>query len=660
MADTSTVTTPDFTGIVNQQFFLRPLGGPTNPLNYLDRFPDEVYTKSIDSHLVRFMYALLGPAGIGWLKKNYLESRLKLEDFGIETFDLDKFYGDPLRFGRILEEVYDVDPGGLIPRDQWEELRSKDAAYRNRAVDFVNAARAGNTPLGMRLAARSGLGHEVEIVENYNYIYDNLTDDPIGVPDYGFTDSTSEFIVIPRRELPQSEIQVLTITGSPTGGLFSLFFPVGNEATNTTQPISFDATRATIQAFLEALPTIGATNVRVSGGPLPDQPVEILFTNDLGYSDVPQLQAIPALTGGTLPTMLVETKRSGVDQTDEVVSISPRDKHYLQEAIGRLKPVNTLATFGKGNGTVSPQVFNGVSSTSNYQEVVRYVTGQNGVLWPAVSTTSWIEKSVEHHAPRGFGDLQQHYQGFHNVAQIIAYGENAIDDLGDGADFNLFASPAYNNSHLGQFSAHQRTLFPVLAQSLSSDFQFTPDRSLADYAEPLVITSSTTASSNAVQLVNGIYPINYQDLPGVPQIKYKDDQFWASVERPTGTDYIEIDLGSPQAVNYLYFEITGKPYNISLEYDLLDQAPERQWSPVTLTPDLPSVTSIGYQRSISNPWQQTEMWFENALGKTLFTRYLRLSFERRNDLSSPFVDVDGTLLPYSIELRNLRVARNVS
>jgi hypothetical protein len=657
MADTVTVTTPDFTGVVNQQFFLRPLGGPTDPLNYLDRFPEEVYNKSIDSHLVRFMYALLGPAGIGWLRKNYLEARLKLEDFGLETFDLDRFYGDPLRFGRVLEEIYDVDPGGLIPRDKWEEIRAKDAKYRNRAIDFVNGARAGNTSLGMHLVARSGLGHEVEIIENYRYLYDQLTDDPIGVPDYGFTNSLREFTIVPRRELPQNEVQRLTITGSPTGGQIRLFFPVGNEAANTTQPIAFNATAATVKVFLEALPTVGAGNVRATGGPLPDTPIDILFTGDLGYRDVPQLQVIPALTGGSIPLAYIETTRSGVDQVDEIVSISPRDQRYLRDAIGRIKPVNTIATYGKGSGTSSPQTFSTVFASSAYFEVVRYVTGQNGVMWPVRDSTNWIERSVEHHAPRAHGDLQQHYQGFHNIGNIIAYGQNAVDDLGEGTDFSLFAQSKYNNSHIGPFSAHQRTLYPVLAQALPSDFQFNPDRSLADYAEPLTIDSTTTGT--VVPLINGIYPANYQNLPGVPPLKYKDEQFWASVERPAGNDYIEIDLGTTQAVNYVYFEVTGKPYNITIDYDLLDLAPERAWQSVALNPDLPSVTAIGYQSSVSNPWQRAEAWFSNAQGSMVFTRFLRIKFERRHDLGSPFVDSDGTLLPYSIELRNLRVGRNV-
>ena len=91
MADAPSVVTPDYTEVIDQSFFIEPLGGPQNPTNYLDRFPDEVYNKSIDSHLVKFLYSLLGPAGIGWLRKNYLEARLQLEEYGVDLFNLDSF-----------------------------------------------------------------------------------------------------------------------------------------------------------------------------------------------------------------------------------------------------------------------------------------------------------------------------------------------------------------------------------------------------------------------------------------------------------------------------------------------------------------------------------------------------------------------------------------
>jgi hypothetical protein len=649
-------TTPDVTAVIDQSFFLAPLGGPQHPQNYLDRFPESVYNLTLDSHLVKLMYALLGPSGVGWLRKNYLQARLLLEDYGIETFDLDDFFGDPIRFGRILEEVYDQDPRALIPRDQWEEIRTKDAAYRSRALDYVTGARAGNTPLGMHLVARAGLGHECEIIENYRYMYDQLTDDPLGLASFGKTNSTEEMIVLPRRELPQDEAQVITIINSPAGGTFTLFFPVGTESANTTAPLAYNADRSTIASALMALPSIGHGNVIVEGGPLPDIPVKITFTGDLGFRDVPQLQAIPAFAAsGLSPDIYVTTEQSGIDQVDEVVSISPRDQHYLRDALEHIKPVTTIVTYTSASGLKSAQVWNNSLSTSSYTEVVRFVVGQAGVPWPVVDAQHWIEASVEHQAPRALDDLQHHYRGFHNIAEMVAYNESAIADSSYLTSNWPNVRDNYRNSQVGPFSQYQRTLYPPLDTGYPTDFVYAADRSLADYAEPL----SVTANSEGTALINGIYPTDYASLPGTPEIKYRDDQFWGSVERTTGDDYLEIDLGEVQAVNYLYFEATRKPYDIDLSYDLLDAAPARAWQPITFDPNVPSVVHLGYDAGAQNPWAQCELWFNTSLGTPVFTRFLRLRFSRRHDETSPFTD-GATLLPYSIEVRNLRVARNVS
>lgn len=651
----SVVTSPDYTDVVNQQLFLRPLGGPQHPMSYLDRFPDEVYNKGVDSHLVKFIYSLLGPAGVGWLRKNYLDARLKLEDFGIEGFDLDRFYGDPLRFGRILEEIYEADPSGLLPRDQWEEIRAKDAAYRNRAIDYVNGARAGNTPFGIHLVARSGLGHEVEIVENYKYIYDQLSDDPIGLENFGKTNSTEEFIVIPRRELPQSEKQIIRIFGSPTGGTLTIFFPVGNEATNQTISLDHDVDRFAVQTALGAIPSIGLNNVIVEGGPFPDKEMSVTFTGELAYKNVPQLQVSHELTGSDPVLITVETMRGGIDQTDEVVSIGARDRYYLKSALDNIKPVASIVSFGMGNGLKSHQTFNNVFATSTYSEVVRYVTGQAGVAWPERRGVSWIEKNVEHQAPRKFDDLSNHYRGFHNVSSVYAYGDSALDDSSYLDDIATVSD--YGNDHIGPFSSYQRTLFPVLNTTQSPDYQHRSDMALADYAEPLSVTVTTTEDI-PTGLVNGMYPTGYSSLSGVPEIRYKDEQFWASVEREVGSEYLEVDLGEVRAVNYIYFEITRKPCDIEIDYDLLDLNPSRLWEPITVDSDTRTSLRVGYDGAI-NPWNTIEVFFTNSLNSMVYTRNIRLKLARRADLDSPFVD-NQTNIPYSIEVRNLRIGRNVS
>lgn len=654
----NTVTTPDVTTVIDQTFFLAPLGGPQHPQSYLDRFPDTLYNKGIDSHLVKLMYALMGPSGTGWLRKNYLEARLLLEEFGIDLFDLDDFYGDPLSFGRILEEVYDEDPGGLLPRDQWETIRAKDAAYRSRALDYVTGARAGNTPLGMHLVARSGLGHECEVIENYRYIYDQISDEPLGLKNFGVTNQTNEMIVLPRREPAQSEIQVITISGSPTGGTFKLFFPVGSEVSNTTANIAYNVSRITLKMILEALPSIGIGNTTVSGGPLPDTPISIEFAGTLGFKDVPQLQAISSLTGGTSPAITVSTEQGGINQYDEVVNIPPRDQRYLRDALGRIKPVTAIVTYGQAGGTRSAQAPNESFSSSNYSEVIRFVTGKAGVTWPAPDGVFWIESLIEKQAPRTSSDLQYHYRGFHNIVGVDAYTESALTDPDYLTNNWATAKTNYRDSHIGIFSNYQRALYPYLDNNII-DEAYTTDRIPAAYAEPLTV-SSVSEDGRDIQLINGVYPLDYSQLAGTPTITSASDQFWASIERETGDDYLEIDLGMVQPVNYIYLELSRKPYDIEIDYDLLDQAPSRAWQPVTSDPDLPSITSIGYDAGSRNPWQSCEFYCLNSLGKTIYTRFLRIKLSRRNDTDSPFSNPDGTFIPYSIEARNLRVARNVS
>src|SRR5262249_16428865 len=69
--------------------------------------------------------------------------------------------------------------------------------------------------------------------------------------------------------------QIVALSGNPTGGTFTLTF--GGE---TTSPIPYNADMATVQAALEALSSIGANNVSVTGvlGGW-----KVTFTNALGY-----------------------------------------------------------------------------------------------------------------------------------------------------------------------------------------------------------------------------------------------------------------------------------------------------------------------------------------------------------------------------------------
>src|SRR5215217_5547460 len=59
-----------------------------------------------------------------------------------------------------------------------------------------------------------------------------------------------------------NEQQTVTITGTPTGGTFTLTY-----AGATTAAIAYNAAAAAVTTALEALPNIGPGNVLTSGGP---------------------------------------------------------------------------------------------------------------------------------------------------------------------------------------------------------------------------------------------------------------------------------------------------------------------------------------------------------------------------------------------------------
>jgi hypothetical protein len=77
----------------------------------------------------------------------------------------------------------------------------------------------------------------------------------------------------------QSEVQQLAV--SATGGSFKLILAPGESTSASTESIPFNASAAVIQSALEAVPSIGAGNVEVTGGPAASAPLTIAFEGAL-------------------------------------------------------------------------------------------------------------------------------------------------------------------------------------------------------------------------------------------------------------------------------------------------------------------------------------------------------------------------------------------
>src|SRR5260221_9627412 len=96
------------------------------------------------------------------------------------------------------------------------------------------------------------------------------------------------------------EIQQVAITGSPTGGTFTLTF--GGQ---TTAAIQWNDTAATVQTRLAALSSIGAGNVGVTGGPGPGTPWVVEFKGALGPNPQALMTHTDSFTRGSVPGAFV-------------------------------------------------------------------------------------------------------------------------------------------------------------------------------------------------------------------------------------------------------------------------------------------------------------------------------------------------------------------
>lgn len=83
--------------------------------------------------------------------------------------------------------------------------------------------------------------------------------------------------------------------------------PVSTRAAETTAALNFDAGAGDVQAALEALPSVGAGNVKVSGAGLADPGFTVAFVGALHGKELPLSVDGAALVGGTASASVVST-----------------------------------------------------------------------------------------------------------------------------------------------------------------------------------------------------------------------------------------------------------------------------------------------------------------------------------------------------------------
>jgi hypothetical protein len=151
---------------------------------------------------------------------------------------------------------------------------------------------------------------------------------------------------------PANEVQTITITGTPTGGNFTLTFDG-----QTTANIAYNAAASAVVSALEALSNIDSGDVTGGGGALPGTPVTITFTGQFANSDVPLMTANGAgLTGGTTPAVGVATTTPGVSVDLATLPAGYEDLGWVNSdgvSYGRETEVSDVTSFGSVEPTRS-------------------------------------------------------------------------------------------------------------------------------------------------------------------------------------------------------------------------------------------------------------------------------------------------------------------
>ncbi|MGH2520156.1 MAG: hypothetical protein ACRDF8_10160, partial [Chloroflexota bacterium] len=141
------------------------------------------------------------------------------------------------------------------------------------------------------------------------------------------------------------DVWTLTITGTPTGGTFTLTADV-NGSTQTTAAIAYNATVAAVQTALEALTNIGSGNVTVAGTVLPGGTQTVTFSGQLAGLAV-TLTSTHSFTGGTTPasSLVHSTSGSGPNQMPIAPVLGSQIDVYIDSSAAALGTTKMTRVF---------------------------------------------------------------------------------------------------------------------------------------------------------------------------------------------------------------------------------------------------------------------------------------------------------------------------
>lgn len=210
-----------------------------------------------------------------------------------------------------------------------------------------------------------------------------------------------------------AEVQTVTINGTPTGGTFTLTY-----RGQTTTGINHNAASGAVQSALQALTTIGSSNVTVSG--TAGGPYTVTFAGALAATSAYLLTASSSLTGGTNPSVTVVETTTGhpvkgthvitpSDSTlpwlsvEERISYNLESFRYTDAKVSRVKVESDAGGYMMGSADLvaMTQVANFTAQANPNYDLSPMFQGSlitvywNGIALPAKSFNFEITNNME-------------------------------------------------------------------------------------------------------------------------------------------------------------------------------------------------------------------------------------------------------------------------
>jgi hypothetical protein len=219
-------------------------------------------------------------------------------------------------------------------------------------------------------------------------------------------------------------VQTVTITGTPTGGTFTLTWNG-----QTTAPIAYNATASAVQSALQALP--GGSGLTATGGPLPTTAVAVNLPAAVNQSAITANGA--ALSGGSTPAVAVAQTTPGTQATNEATASLPTaflDSGYCDQK-GLDFKTNTSSNDVKGYGTT--------------QVLRTIISDQKKTIDLTFLETNPTSVAVYNSVP--LGSIVPDSSGFFKVTSGVPKNTQyaAVFDAVDGSNHMRYYAPAVQN-----------------------------------------------------------------------------------------------------------------------------------------------------------------------------------------------------------------------